>query len=452
MIHPWTPWGLRARLAWHHTASAGLRLRHAAASPHFQTYTGALAFRNRKMLAALARPMDRYTVVETRRLDPESDHATFNLVFEGRGHPEVRPGDMAYLSWRNPPEAVAQLLGLYGEPGDRRVTTTAFSSPYIPGRPESMTLAEALSRRVDLHEASEKLVRRVGLGAFVDHNKEQDKRHHQFHKDAAKDGGLLVTHPHFDYRKVHLPAILPSLKAHGVPLAEIVRSQDRISARPYTLAGFWQRGERFRFEITVSQVTKPIFTNATQTVKVEARASQFFQGLRPGDEVEGWLLPEVHPFPSALGRRVPLVMVTTGSGVSSLLSLLRSEDDVGPVWAIHGVRSWATKHLYGPELQGHLASGRLARLDVAASRPVEGEGPARRVQAVLWEHRREVAEQIRLGAHFYLCGRLSMGTEVAQVIEKILIDQGLAPDQAEARATLVDWHLNLRFQASVSGV
>lgn len=448
----WEPWGLRTRLAWHHAASALMRLRHSGASPTFQTYAGALAARNRVMLATLARPMDLYRVVEVRRLDPGSDHATLNLVLEGQGRPQVSPGDMAYLSWRNPTGAVQEVLDLFGDTGDRPVTTTAYSSPYLPGRLETMTLAEALTRRIDLHETAPRLLRRIGLGAFVDHNRVQDKKHHQFHKDAAKDGGLLVTHPHFDYRKVHLPKVLKTLKDHGVTLADLVRAQDRISARPYTLAGFQQLGDRFRFEITVSQVDKPIFVNGTNTVTTSARASQFFQGLAPGNEVEGWLLPEVHQFPSTLGRRVSLIMVTTGSGVSSLMSLLRSGAQTHPLWAIYGVRSFATKHLYGPELQGYLDSGRLNRLDVAPSRPQEGEGPARRVQAVLWEHRAEVADQIRRGAHFYLCGRLSMGTEVAQVLEKILVDQGLAVDHGEAHSTLVEWHHSLRFQASVSGV
>lgn len=450
MTTTWEPWGLGARLAWHHTGSALLRLSHFRPSAG-QTYPGALVQRNRRMLALLARPMDKYRVVEARRLDPQSDHATWNLVFEGQGRPSVAPGDMAYLSWRNPDETVQQVLDLYGASGNQRMVTTAYSSPYLPGRPETMTLAQALSRRIDLHETAPSLLRRLGLGAFVDHNREQDKKHHQFHRAAAKDGGLLVTHPHFDYRKVHLPRLLPALKEHGVSLADLVRAQERISARPYTLAGFQQDGERFRFEITVSQVDKPIFVNGTDTVTTSARASRFLQGLKPGDEVEGWLLPEVHQFPSTLGRKVPLIMVTTGSGISSLMSLLRSDAEIGPLWAIYGVRSYATKHLYGPELESHVG-GMLTRLDVANSRPQQGEGEARRVQAVLWEQRAEVAEQIRRGAHFYLCGRLSMGTEVARTVEKILVDQGLAADATEARKTLVEWHHHLRFQASVSGV
>jgi len=418
-----------------------------------KTYGTALARYYKGMLGTLARPMDTFTVISVRRLDPDdADHGTWNLVLEGRGRPDYSPGDMAYLSWRNPEAVVQRVLDLYGESGDRPVVTRAHSSVYIPGRYETMSLRQALSRRVDLHQCSARTLARAGFGDFVRHNRLQDRAHQQFHKDEAKNGGLLIDHPTFDYRHVHLPSLLESLSPRPT-LAQLVGDQDRIGARPYTMSGFDQvSADRFRFEITVSQVDKEIYTSRDQKTTVSARSSSFLSSLEAGDEVEGWLLPEVHHFPSTLGRDAPLIVVATGSGVGGLLALLKTRPAATPLWLVYGVRSWTTKHLYGPELEGFLASGRLTRLDAANSRPLSGEGPARRVQAFLWDHRAEVADQIRQGAHFYLCGRLSMGVEVTRTLEAILVDQGLAPDQAAARKTLIEWTGNLRFQASVSGV
>lgn len=448
----WEPLGTRIRLGYHHLGSALMRARYLGHTKPVHTFADALASRTKQMLNTLARPMQGFVLISTRRLDPDdATHGTWNLVFEGQGRPAYAPGDMAYLSWRNPPEQVQNLLDLYGESGDRVVRTTTYSSIYIPSRFETMSLREALSRRIDLHEASNRLLRGAGFRAFLRHNRVQDKRHRRFHQQTAKDGGLLVTHPHFDYRKVSLPALLSSLERRP-RLATLVRSQDRISARPYTMSGFQQlSGDRFRFEITVSQVEKPIFVTATERQSAPARGSQFFTTLVPGETVEGWILPEVHRFPS-LGRTVPLIALCTGSGISSVLSLLRSGAETGPLWVIYGVRSWKKKHLYGPELQTFIDQEKISRLDVATSRPQDGEGPPLRVQGLLWQHRATVADQIRSGAHFYLCGRLSMGTEVAQTLEKILVDQGLAATPEAAHATLVEWHGNLRFQASVSGV
>lgn len=450
----WEPLGTRLRLGYHHFVSALMRARYLGRKRPIQTYLDALASRNKVMLSSLARPMQNFTLVATRRLDPEdATHGTWNLVFEGQGRPDYAPGDMAYLSWRNPDHEVQALLDLYGETGDRRVVTTPYSSIYIPGRYETMTLREALTRRVDLHEASPRSLRRAGLDAIVRHNQAQDRLHHQFHKDTAVEGGLITTHPHLDYRQVHLPALLQALGNRRPSLARLVREQGRISARPYTMSGFQQiDADRFRFEITVSQVEKTVYLSADEQAVLPARGSSFFSRLQVGETVEGWLLPEVHQFPATLGKKDPVIVLCTGSGIGGLLSFLKSDLETGPLWLLYGVRSWKTKHLYGPELESFLAKGRLTRLDIATSRPLPGEGPARRVQALLWDQRAQVAEWIRSGAHFYLSGRLSMGTEVAQTLERILVDQGLATDDAEAHRTLVQWHHELRFQASISGV
>lgn len=211
-------------------------------------------------------------------------------------------------------------------------------------------------------------------------------------------------------------------------------------------------GGAFRAEITVSQVDKEMHEPDGTKVSRPARSSGFLSSLKAGDELSGWVLPEMHHFPTTLGRDVPLIVVVTGSGISGLMSLLRGGYTGGPLWLICGVRSWKHKSLYGAELEAYRKEGTIARLDAATSRPVEGEGPKRRVQRLLWDERKDVASWLKDGAALYLSGRLSMGRDVRGELGRILVDQGMAANADKAEETLKEWEQNLRLQASVSGV
>ena len=211
-------------------------------------------------------------------------------------------------------------------------------------------------------------------------------------------------------------------------------------------------GGGFRAEITVSQVDKEMHEPDGSKVMRPARASSFLSNIKVGDELSGWVLPEMHHFPTTLGRNVPLIVVVTGSGISGLMSLLRSGYTGGPLWLICGVRSWKRKSLYGPELEAYRSEGTITRLDAATSRPIDSEGPARRVQQLLWDERKDVAEWLKDGAEIYMSGRFSMGTDVRKELGRILVDQGITPDDEKAESTLKEWEESLRLQASVSGV
>ncbi len=411
------------------------------------------------LLRALGRTPLSLTVSGRVRLDPQdTEHATWRLTLETDDEvSQPLPGDMLYVRWRNRPQLVSQVLNLLDARGDEPVTLSTESSMFGPGSRVSLSLREALEQHVELEEAAPPILRRAGFRQEARHNENETRRHDRYHHAVLRRRDWNMPHPLLEPVRLYLPSVLEYLVAERglrVPTPQqFVDSQSRISGRPYTMSGFQQKDEtRTVIEITVSQVEKEITTAGGDRVTLPARTSSYLARVAPGEQVAAWVLPELHRFPVSLGRNVPTIVICTGSGVSAPLSLLRSGAVGGPLWLIYGVRSWERKSLYGEELSRYAAEGLITRLDVAVSRPLAGEGPARRVQQVLREVQADLADWLRDGAHVYLSGRLSMGREVGELFEELLVEQRLAASPDAARALLDDWRQSLRFQASVSGV
>ena len=163
-------------------------------------------------------------------------------------------------------------------------------------------------------------------------------------------------HPPYNPYRVYLPSLLESLPgsspAGGMSARRLVGLQDRMFPRPYTMARFETlesgSGGAFRAEITVSQVDKEMHEPDGTKVLRPARSSGFLSSLKAGDELSGWVLPEMHHFPTTLGRDVPLIVVVTGSGISGLMSLLRGGYTGGPSGSSAGCVPGSTRVSTGP--------------------------------------------------------------------------------------------------------
>lgn len=101
----------------------------------------------------------------------------------------------------------------------------------------------------------------------------------------------------------------------------------------------------------------------------------------------------------------PLILIGNGTGLAGLRSLLRARINSGERrnWLLFGERNRAYDLLCGDELQSWLASGDLARLDLAFSRD---QTEKIYVQDVLLEHADEFKRWIDEGACVYVCGSL----------------------------------------------
>lgn len=146
----------------------------------------------------------------------------------------------------------------------------------------------------------------------------------------------------------------------------------------------------------------------------------------------GWLT-EYLPLNGTLSLRVrrnssfhlpetaaPLVLIGNGTGLAGLRSLMRARVNAGEQrnWLLFGERNRAHDLLCGEELLGWLASGDLARLDLAFSRD---QAEKVYVQDVLLQQADEFKRWVQDGAYVYVCGSLQgMAAGVDAALDGIL--------------------------------
>ena len=116
----------------------------------------------------------------------------------------------------------------------------------------------------------------------------------------------------------------------------------------------------------------------------------------------------------------PLILLGNGTGLAGLRSLLKARiaDGQQRNWMLFGERNIAHDYLCQDELQGWLASGDLALLDLAFSRD-------QKEKIYVQDRLRESADVLRRwladGAAIYVCGSLQgMATGVDQVLHDVL--------------------------------
>ncbi|WP_300632918.1 sulfite reductase flavoprotein subunit alpha [Pseudomonas sp.] len=117
---------------------------------------------------------------------------------------------------------------------------------------------------------------------------------------------------------------------------------------------------------------------------------------------------------------VPLILLGNGTGLAGLRSLLKARiaDGQPRNWLLFGERNIAHDYLCQAELQGWLASGDLALLDLAFSRDQEEKIY---VQDRLRESAQVLRKWLADGAAIYVCGSLQgMATGVDQALVDIL--------------------------------
>lgn len=154
--------------------------------------------------------------------------------------------------------------------------------------------------------------------------------------------------------------------------------------------------------------------------------------LEPGDRVQGFLRrnPGFHA-----GRgRAPLILIGAGTGIGPLAGIIRANARRRPVHLFFGMRHPDSDFLYGEDLAGWQAEGRLTRLSTAVSR---GARP-HYVQDALRAEAVQVTDAIRKGAKVMVCGGRDMAQGVARALEDILAPTGLTPAMLKAGGRYVE--------------
>jgi sulfite reductase (NADPH) flavoprotein alpha-component len=117
---------------------------------------------------------------------------------------------------------------------------------------------------------------------------------------------------------------------------------------------------------------------------------------------------------------LPMILLGNGTGLAGLRSLLKARVAQGQQrnWLVFGERNVAHDFYCRDELEGWLASGDLARLDLAFSRD---QAEKVYVQDRLREAADELKSWVAEGAAIYICGSLQgMATGVDQVLIEVL--------------------------------
>ncbi|WP_412538344.1 molybdopterin-dependent oxidoreductase [Longispora sp. K20-0274] len=128
----------------------------------------------------------------------------------------------------------------------------------------------------------------------------------------------------------------------------------------------------------------------------------------------------------------PMIMVGAGTGIAPFIGFLddrRARGHTGPNWLFFGERSEATDFYHRRDLEAHLATGLLDRLDTAFSRD-------RRVKVYVQDRIREHGPRLwrwlRDGAHVYVCGGARMARDVDRALRGIVAAHGGMDEESAA--------------------
>jgi len=203
---------------------------------------------------------------------------------------------------------------------------------------------------------------------------------------------------------------LPDNRAHlvGLHAQALVNALAPLGMREYSIASIASDGV---LELIVRQERHPdgsLGVGSGWLTEHAAIGSTISLRLRRNS---GFHLPEAP---------VPLILLGNGTGLAGLRSLLKARIAEGQQrnWLLFGERTIAHDFLCQDELQGWLASGDLALLDLAFSRDQEEK-------IYVQDRLRESADVLRKwladGAAIYVCGSLQgMATGVDQALVDIL--------------------------------
>ncbi len=131
---------------------------------------------------------------------------------------------------------------------------------------------------------------------------------------------------------------------------------------------------------------------------------------------------------------VPVIMVGPGTGIAPFRAFLEDRKATaarGKNWLFFGNPHSSSDFLYQEELEGYLADGSLARLDLAWSRDQKEKVY---VQNLMLDHGAELWKWLENGAAFYVCGDASrMAKDVDLALLKVAETHGnLNPDESAA--------------------
>ncbi|XP_065486126.1 nitric oxide synthase 3 isoform X2 [Caloenas nicobarica] len=380
------------------------------------------------------------TVLSVENLQSEeSSRATLLVRLGSGGQAELRfqPGDHLGVFPANRPELVRGLLGRVEEPPGPEQPVLVESLEGDPGDgprcwvPQSRlppcTLAQALTFFLDV--ATPPSPRFLGLLATLAREPAQRQRLQQLSQDARL---------YEDWKWFRCPTLLEVLEEFpsvGLPASLLLTQLPLLQPRYYSISSAPgpSPGE---IHLTVAVVT--YHSENGQGPLHYGVCSTWLARLQPGDTVPAFIrgAPSFRLPPDP---EVPCVLVGPGTGIAPFRSfwqhrlhqLRTGGGPLGSMVLVFGCRASALDHIYRQEMQEAQEGGALSQVLTAFSR--QPGTPKTYVQDVL---RTQLAAEVhrvlcQSAGHMYVCGDVTMATEVLQTVQHILVQQaGMTLGQA----------------------
>jgi NADPH-ferrihemoprotein reductase len=214
-----------------------------------------------------------------------------------------------------------------------------------------------------------------------------------------------------------------------MPLAKFITLCTPLQPRWYSLSGSTlMHKDEVHLTFAVVSMTRSVDSSVAQ-----GTASHYLGSLPIGSRVRiirsvssGFVVPT--------DARTPLIMIANGAGIAPMLALIQErhyqktelQSKVGPTELFFGIRRRDLDFLYRDELRRYKVAGSLSSLQLACSRE---QMHKIYVQHLLVKHSEHIWRLLQRGAHIYVCGGTSMGSEVDHVLRAIVLrhqDEGNA--------------------------
>lgn len=342
------------------------------------------------------------------------------LDLEGSGL-SYEAGDALAVIPTNCEQVVTDILVATGLDADTKVT--------VKGNEET-TLATALSQQLDITALSRNILKKYNVHAQSD---EITKLLDDEKKAELKDwiwGRQIID-------------MVENFKVEKLQAQDFVSVLRKLPPRLYSIASS-PKAHEGEVHLTVAAVRY----NAYDKDRKGVASTYLADESKIGDKVSVYVHQNKN-FRLPQDTHTPVIMVGPGTGIAPFRAFIEERGETGNQggsWLFFGDQKYHFDFLYQLELQDHLKSGALSKLDLAFSR----DQPEKvYVQHRMLERADELYQWLEKGAHFYVCGDASrMASDVHDALIEILQSAG-AKSLDEAKSYVDQMKKDKRYQRDV---
>jgi sulfite reductase (NADPH) flavoprotein alpha-component len=318
----------------------------------------------------------------------ETIHIELDLTGSGLNY-EV--GDALAVVPTNCDQVVTEILVATGLDADAKVT--------VKGLDET-TLANALTTQLDITALSKSIVKKYNALANAD---ELTTLLTDDAKAQLKDwlwGRQIID-------------LVENFKVTGLDAQAFVNVLRKLPPRLYSIASS-PKAHEGEVHLTVAAVRY----NSHGKDRKGVASTYITDEAKTGEKVSVYVHQNKN-FRLPEAAETPVIMVGPGTGIAPFRAFIEERGETGNQggsWLFFGDQRYQFDFLYQLELQEHLKSGALSKIDVAFSR----DQPEKvYVQHRMLERAQELYQWLEKGAHFYVCGD---ATRMANDVHNALIE------------------------------